>query len=253
MMTHYINIENGVLKWIRVMPEKPEFCGSSFEKDYPKQKVCVRPNDCTCGPRYEKYLKLLAKADSVEIAPSFTGLVRNALPKEAFVAERFVELKDGIYEITTNGVFEVRHKGFFNGGKVEWVRGHAPTNDYEELAYYSEEPKEDGGDVQFTGTDLEWWQLVSRNLGQEIKLLNEKLLLADSEKEELRKEVERLKGLMDVEHCPSLADCHKASAELTRLKAERERVIRFCEYKEFKDGLSATDAILSILKQKDGE
>jgi hypothetical protein len=42
-------------------------------------------------------------------------------------------------------------------------------------------------------------------------------------------------------------------SELTRLKAERERVIRFCEYKEFKDGLSATDAILSILKQKDGE
>jgi len=72
-------------------------------------------------------------------------------------------------------------------------------------------------------------------------------LLAESEKEELRK------GYHDLQTDLARSNSKQIDlqSELTALKAERERVIRFCEYKEFKDGLSATDAILSILKQKE--
>jgi len=113
---YFIYIKDGTLRLIRTMPDK---------------------SDCYYGEALQ-----FAKADSVEIAPKDKELVMHRLVNDKHTPfESQDDVKDGIYEITTNGVFEVRHKGFFNGGKVEWVRGHAPTNDYEELAFYKEEAK----------------------------------------------------------------------------------------------------------------
>jgi hypothetical protein len=135
MMTHYINIENGVLKLMRMMPERLTYTN-------PKE--------------YEKLLAQ-AKADSVEIAPKDKIIVVENLPATAIENLNPLKLRDGIYEITTNGVFEVRHKGFFNGGKVEWVRGHAPTNDYEELAYYKEEAKPEQPEAETQHPSQDEW------------------------------------------------------------------------------------------------
>ena len=133
MMTHYINIENGVLKLMRTMPNEDDH--KYWSEDHWK--------DIFHKDLFDQALTQ-AKADSVEIAPEHKKVIANFINFQRWGEVAGHNIPDGIYEITTNGVFEVRHKGFFNGGKVEWVRGHAPTNDYEELAYYSEEPKEDG-------------------------------------------------------------------------------------------------------------
>ena len=125
---YFIYIKDGTLRLIRTMPDK---------------------SDCYYGEALQ-----FAKADSVEIAPNDKELVMHRLVNDKHTPfESQDDVKDGIYEITTNGVFEVKHKGFFNGGKVEWVRGHAPTNDYEELAFYKEEAKPEQPKQLFTVWD----------------------------------------------------------------------------------------------------
>jgi len=126
MSKHFIYIKDGTLRLIRTMPNEDDH--KYWSEDHWK--------DIFHKDLFDQALTQ-AKADSVEIAPESIDKIMVL----EYGPIGMHTLKEGIYEITTNGVFEVRHKGFFNGGKVEWVRGHAPTNDYEELAYYKEEAK----------------------------------------------------------------------------------------------------------------
>ena len=138
-MKHYINIENGVLKLMRTMPEK---------KDFMMNEISPPRLD---EVEYNIYLTLF-KADSVEIAPKDRERIVKAIhDQKCNVKEcnQLIDLSDGIYEITTNGVFEVRWQ--IKNVDNKWVDiQHVPENtdpdtawpENRQLAYYSEQKEE---------------------------------------------------------------------------------------------------------------
>jgi hypothetical protein len=121
-MKHHINIEKGVLKYMRTMPE-------------------LKEDDHIYMPSLRAYEEALtqAKADSVEIAPESIDKIMVL----EYGPIGMHTLKEGIYEITTNGVFEVRNE-MRHSEDEEWIPETWSNYPYfkRQLAYYKEEAKQ---------------------------------------------------------------------------------------------------------------
>ena len=150
MMTHYINIENGVLKYMRTMPEKPK---GMFEDNEKSLK------------RYHDYDQALANAtaDSVEIADQNYAWGQVVYEVEKSSGPRPTlrsDLEGKIIEITTNGVFEVREQ-FRVRDKSIWIDGVTENQrdktflEFRQLAYYKEEAKPEQPEAE---SQMEIWK-----------------------------------------------------------------------------------------------